>query len=344
MTPSCYASGDIEVTLGGARDSPLDSFYHKAANCRFEGNRYHTLAFRDFVLERLNAAVQVRGINCLGEHFSAAIPCNYRWSPHIRQRNLAVIYSFCDICGELGYDASTVSFLTLTVRHPRKLTYGAASAALKELRRGWQRVTREIRRAGVEYLAVIEPGETGGFPHYHVVLLGASEAFCEALITLWCRTVDALPVGQDYSVVRDIRQTGAYIAKYLTKTLDSDLDWKWLELCYRERLRTWSMTRRLRSRIAAKYHNPTAGLGILGEAQMSWQEHPDPLPRTGEACPSPEGVSPLPRPKAAEREARSQRRRRRSVPFSLSAARRRRRRGGSAAPAARMLLRGQVLI
>ena len=191
LTPSCYASGDIEVTLGDARDSPLDSFYHKAANCRFEGNRYHTLAFRDFVLERLNAAVQVRGIDCFGEHFSASIPCNYRWSPHIRRRNLAVIYSFCDICAELGYDASEVAFLTLTVRHPRKLTYGAASAALKELRRGWKRVTREIRRAGVEYLAVIEPGETGGFPHYHVVLLGASEAFCEALIGSWCKTVDA---------------------------------------------------------------------------------------------------------------------------------------------------------
>jgi len=111
---------------------PFDSFYHKAANRRFEGNRYHTLAFRDFVLERLNAAVQVRGIDCFGEHFSAAIPCNYRWSPHIRRRNLAVIYSFCDICAELGYDASEVAFLTLTVRHPRKLTYGAASAALRE--------------------------------------------------------------------------------------------------------------------------------------------------------------------------------------------------------------------
>ena len=287
LTPSCSAPDLIEVTLGGP-DSPLDSFYHKAANRRFEGNRYHTVAFRDFVMDRLNAAVQVRGIDCFGDHFSAGIPCNYRWSPHIRRRNLAVIYSFCEICSELGYDASTVSFLTLTVRHPTNLTYGAASAALGELRRGWARVTREIRRAGVEYLAVIEPGEVGGYPHYHVVLLGASEPFCEALIGSWCRTVDARPVGQNYSVVRDIRQTGAYIAKYLTKTLDSDLDWKWLELCYRERLRTWSMSRRIRSKIAAKYRNPLSGLCILGDAQMSWVENttcplrpPDSV-RTGE--------------------------------------------------------------
>lgn len=131
-------------------------------------------------------------------------------------------------------------------------------------------MSREIRRAGAEYLAVIEPGEVGGFPHYHVVLLGASEAFCEALIARWCKTVDALPVGQNYSVVRDIRQTGAYIAKYLTKTLDSGLDLKWLELCYRERVRTWSMTNRIRSKIAAKYRNPLTGLGLLGDAQMSW--------------------------------------------------------------------------
>lgn len=229
-------------------------------------------------MDRLNASVQVRGVDCFGEHYSASIPCNYRWSPHIRRRNIAVIYSFCEICSELGYDASTVSFLTLTVRHPTKLTYGAASAALQELRRGWARVTREIRRAGVEYLAVIEPGEVGGYPHYHVVLLGASEAFCEAFIARWCKTVDALPAGQDYSVVRDIRNTGAYIAKYLTKTLDSDINLKWLELCYRERVRTWSMTRRMRSLIAEKYKNPLAGLGTFGDSCMSWtaEEHLSP--------------------------------------------------------------------
>jgi hypothetical protein len=272
-TPSCYASGDIEVTLGeshGAQDSPLDSFYYKAANRRFEGDRFHTLAFRDFVMERLTAAVQVRGVDAFGVHYAAAIPCTYRWSPHMRKRNLAVIYSFCDIAADLGYDASEVAFLTLTVRHPTRLTYRAGRETLEALRGSWRRLTRELRRDNIEYLAVIEPGEQKGFPHYHVVLLGASESHCERYVAFWCRVADALPAGQDYSVVRDIRNTGAYIAKYLTKTLDSDLNLKWLELCYRERVRTWSMTRRMRSKIAAKYRNPLAGLGTFGDSCMSW--------------------------------------------------------------------------
>jgi hypothetical protein len=70
--------------------------------------------------------------------------------------------------------------------------------------------------------------------------------------------------------VQDIRNTGAYIAKYLSKTLDSDIDYRWLELCYRKRIRTWSMSREARAYIAAKYKNPLQGLGVFGDSCMSW--------------------------------------------------------------------------
>ena len=93
----------------------------------------------------------------------------------------------------------------------------------------------------------MEPGCLNGFAHYHLPVLGASEAVCEALITRWCNITGALPVGQDYSFVQDIRNTGAYIAKYLSKTLDSEIDYRWLELCYRKRIRTWSMSREARN-------------------------------------------------------------------------------------------------
>ena len=52
---------------------------HKSAKVVFEGDRYHTLAFREFVSDRLNASVRVRGVDAQGVPFSAAIPCNYRW-------------------------------------------------------------------------------------------------------------------------------------------------------------------------------------------------------------------------------------------------------------------------
>jgi len=256
-------------------DSSLDSFNYKSAKVVFEGDRYHPLQFRDFVSERVNASVRVRGIGPDGVAYRAAIPCTYRWSPHVRERNLAVIYSWVGYVTECGYDPSEVAFLTLTVRHPSRHTYPAAARCVDDLRRGWSLLSREFRRRDLEYLRVIEPGGKNGFAHYHLPVVGASEDVCEALITRWCNITGALPVGQEYSFVRDIRQTGAYIAKYLTKTLDSELDYKWLELCYRKRIRTFSMSREARRYIAAKYKNPLRGLGVFGDSCMSWALAPD---------------------------------------------------------------------
>ena len=255
---------------------PLSLSNHKSAKVVFEGDRYHSLAFREFVSDRMNASVRVRGVDAQGVPFSAAVPCNYRWMDHVRQRDLATIYSWVDyVTEERGYDASEVGFLTLTVRHPRKHTYRAASQCVDDLRRAWSLISREFRRCDLEYLRVIEPGSKNGFAHYHLPVVGASEAVCERLVARWCQVADALPVGQEYSFVRDIRQTGAYISKYLSKTLDSELDYRWLELCYRKRIRTFSMSRDARAYIAAKYRKPLRGLGTFGAAEMSWALAPD---------------------------------------------------------------------
>ena len=253
-----------------APGTSLDSFYHKSGKLKFQGDRYHPLQFREFVSERVNASVRVRGIGPDGAAYRAVIPCTYRWSPHMRKRNLAVIYSFVDYVTERGYDSSEVAFLTLTVRHPSRHTYPAAAACVDDLRRGWSLLSRDFRYQGLEYLCVMEPGSLNGFAHYHLPVLGASEAVCEALVTRWCNITGALPVGQDYSFVQDIRNTGAYIAKYLSKTLESDIDYRWFELCYRKRIRTWSMSREARKYISEKYHNPLSGLGVFGDSCMSW--------------------------------------------------------------------------
>jgi len=260
-----------------AREPPLSLSNHKSGKPTFEGDRYHSLAFREFVSDRLNASVRVRGVGVQGVPFSAAVPCNYRWMDHVRQRDLATIYSWVDyVTEERGYDASEVAFLTLTVRHPRKHTYRAASQCVDDLRRAWSLISRDFRELHLEYLRVIEPGGANGFAHYHLPVVGASEAVCERLIGRWCKVADALPVGQSYSFVRDIRQTGAYISKYLSKTLDSELNYRWLELCYRKRIRTFSMSRDARAYIAAKYRQPLRGLGTLGAAEMSWALVPPP--------------------------------------------------------------------
>jgi hypothetical protein len=274
-SPGVAVVGTGEGSPRPAPDSSLDSFNYKSAKVVFKGDRYHPLQFRDFVFERVNASVRVRGIGPDGAAYRAVIPCTYRWSPHMRKRNLAVIYSFVDYVTERGYDASEVAFLTLTVRHPSRHTYRAASQCVDDLRRGWSLLSREFRRYDLEYLCVMEPGSENGFAHYHLAVLGASEAVCERLIDRWCSITGALPVGQDYSLVKDIRNTGAYIAKYLSKTLDSELDYRWLELCYRKRIRTWSMSREARKYIAEKYRNPLQGLGVFGDSCMSWALAPD---------------------------------------------------------------------
>ena len=261
----------------GPGNRPLSLSNHKSRKPVFEGDRYHTLAFREFVSDRLNASVRVRGVDPQGVPFSAVIPCNYRWMDHIRQRDLATIYSWVDyVTEERGYDPSEVAFLSLTVRHPRKHTYRAASQCVDDLRRAWSLISHDFRQRDLEYLRVIEPGSKNGFAHYHLPVVGASEAVCERLVARWCKVADALPVGQEYSFVRDIKKTGAYISKYLSKTLDSELDYRWLELCYRKRIRTFSMSRDARAYIAAKYRKPLSGLGTLGAAEMSWTLVPPP--------------------------------------------------------------------
>ena len=88
----------------------------------------------------------------------------------MRKRNLAVIYSFVDYVTEREYDPSEVAFLTLTVRHPSRHTYRAASQCVDDLRRGWSLLSREFRRHSLEYLCVMEPGSVNGFAHYHLTL------------------------------------------------------------------------------------------------------------------------------------------------------------------------------
>ena len=272
----------------GPGNLPLSLSNHKSRKPVFEGDRYHSLAFREFVSDRLNASVRVRGVDPQGVPFSAAIPCNYRWMDHIRQRDLATIYSWVDyVTEERGYDPSEVAFLSLTVRHPRKHTYRAASQCVDDLRRAWSLISHDFRQRDLEYLRVIEPGGENGFAHYHLPVVGASEAVCERLIGRWCKVADALPVGQSFSFVRDIKKTGAYISKYLSKTLDSELDYRWLELCYRKRIRTFSMSRDARAYIAAKYRKPLQGLGVFGDSCMSWALAPvdDQAPRAeGPVC------------------------------------------------------------
>jgi hypothetical protein len=191
----------------------------------------------------------------------------------MRSRTLAMIYGFVDYVRDAGFDASEVAFLTLTVPHPRRHTYPGVSACLSDLRSGWSGVSRYFRRYGLEYLRFTEQGAKNGYPHYHLPIVGASEEQLKKLVVRWCSLTGARTDIQKYTVSRDINNLGAYIAKYVSKSLDGPLDLRWMELCYRERVRTVSMSRAARSWISARYSqnsDPFLGLAVYGEPVMSW--------------------------------------------------------------------------
>lgn len=261
------------ATAGGdeAKDTTLDysnisrTFRgSKNRHPRFSGDCWHTVAFRDFAFAYLHARYNYLGIDVAGDiHMSSGslIP---RWSEERQKRSFAQIYSWA----ESLENASDLHFVTLTAWHPTSGTYASHRDTLQYLRDAWGIVSRQLRRWDLRYLRVIEPGELRGYPHIHLVLVGASDAACEALVRSWCRALNnrgnpALPAAQDWQRVDDVARVGAYVSKYLQKTVNpakTAAYWRWMELCYRERLRVFAMDARSADYIRRKYPRQSGAL------------------------------------------------------------------------------------
>lgn len=204
-----------------------------------------------------------------------------RWSDARRRRNLALIYSFSESLFPVPAPRWGGWFCTLTVHHPRKHSYEAQKRVIEVLRAAWEPLAAFLRRvAGIRYMRVLEAGEENGFCHIHMVIF-APELESEKIQRIpekWvkiCRKIGngAEICGQNIQRIdseSEIRNVGAYIAKYLTKTLEIGKEaenteyWRWIEICYRMRIRTVSMDATSRKYIRRKY----AGIevsGVFGE-------------------------------------------------------------------------------
>lgn len=254
---------------------------------RFSESRYYG---RQFIKWARNAELMMygyTGVDAFGGIVHRQGNLSYRWSQDRLRYNLALIYSFSESL-PTGWD---IWFLTLTVRHPAFHTYTGQVRAINDLRAAWGLYRQYLR--GYRYLRVFEAGEKNGYAHIHMVLVAPqSEAMrVQALPQKWvisCHKIgnDALVDAQNLQLCENVRNVGAYLAKYLSKTLqvataasDDYMLWRWIEVCYRMELRCVSMDAISRRYIDVKYEAANCKLkGVAGAWMMLDPSEPEPEP------------------------------------------------------------------
>jgi Bacteriophage replication gene A protein (GPA). len=214
------------------------------------------------------------------------------------RRSLANIYTFAEGLEEVAglgisknsegkISVAKAHFVTLTVQHGRNGTYPDMMKTVNMLRDCWSSVRKRVNRAGWKYLRVMEPGEQNGYPHYHMIVVGASDEGIEEFVKAWVSAANRLGnparmVAQEYGLVEDIHNVGAYVSKYVSKSFKPGADedhadnenwWRWMELCYREGIRTYAMDAQSRAFVARKY--PDKLLSGVGEIDFGQYLDPD---------------------------------------------------------------------
>lgn len=244
-----------------------------------QGERWHRFEIAEILRRQERMRIRALCVDAEGDPFTTTKSAVCRFTIEGRRRTTARIYSFIDYLKMKGYDTTEMHFVTLTTRHDTTGSYRSHKETLNNLRWGWQLLRqhlakqRKTRNVPIEYLKVIEPGELRGYPHLHIIIAGGSDALCERLIGIWVDTYNlGVRDGQEWSVVRDIEHAGAYLRKYLIKAYEDDNPnrMKWAELCYRERIRTFSMSGPASRWIADKYRDPLKGLSMMGEKQIDY--------------------------------------------------------------------------
>ena len=266
-------------------------------------DRWHTLEFREFAQKVLKAKFYYVGVSDLAgveiPGFETGFENDYfkkmeggfspRWSDFHKEKSWARIYRFSESCfmedgcsmDEFGHvSASEIHMITLTVRHPVTGSYVSHKNTVDSLRASWSLVRRwvnsKVRSSGWRYLRVMEPGEIHHYPHYHMVVIGASMEEMEELKKRWlaaCHKIGnkASEKGQDIQVARDIKNVGAYLLKYIGKQYkqDDETYWQWMELCYREHIRVYAMDKKSSAYIKRVYHKIKFG-SVPGETLIDF--------------------------------------------------------------------------
>lgn len=239
--------------------------------------RYYGVRFARWALNAELARFAYTGVDALGDIRLCTGQMIYRWSDAYRRYSLSLVYSFAESLPQ-SWD---IWFLTLTVRHPTRHTYVGQCRAIDDLRASWALFRQNIR--DFRYLRVYEAGESNGYAHIHMILASSpSQALeVEKLPEKWiekCRKIgnNADILGQNIQKCDDVHNVGAYISKYLSKTLETASSaenstyWRWIEVCYRLRLRCVAMDAVSRQYVKVKY----ARAELCGSVFGAWMRMP----------------------------------------------------------------------
>jgi len=227
-----------------------------------DDERWHTLQFREFANNSLHSGWNYLGVDCMGEVTVNQGNFKPRWSREYMRRSMARIYKFAEACSVVSgasvddtmhVGVPSAQFITLTVQHAVTGSYRSMKKTVENLRSAWEGVTRWVNRRGWHYLRVMEPGEENHYPHFHMVVVGATDEDVEEFKKKWVKSCERRNIrvsskAQNSERVDDIHNVGAYITKYMSKSFGEDNDspdnewwWKWMELCYREHIRVYAM-------------------------------------------------------------------------------------------------------
>lgn len=287
----CDALDSLRISL----QKPCEGKKQHHSKTRFSPDRWHTLEFSEWAERAESARYLYTGVDIFGDVKVASGPLLGRWSAEYRRRMLAVVYSWAESATQQG---DTIHLVTLTAKHGRSGSKPDMMATVDKLRQAWRGILYTLSRSGCRYLRVIEPGEVRGYPHIHLVLSGVSDGFCEALVQRWLSACPgALRAGQDWQRCEDVQRVGAYVCKYLGKSLEYTPTrdfWRWQELCYSCRLRTVAMDAESRRYIRDKYAAAAAKTprAICGTTEIRYYSEPGDQETPANPCEGVAGVYP----------------------------------------------------
>jgi hypothetical protein len=272
VRPSGPRTGDRGTAHPGGVSSSLDSFRIKVT----DEPRWHPFQMREILRMQSRLRIRGLGLDAEGEPYVVNKGAICRYSDEGVMRSKARLYSFIDYLRAEGRDVTALWFLTLTTAHSTSGSYLSMASTIDTLRGGWGGVRKILHKRDIEYLRIIEPGEKKGYPHYHIILSGASQGDIDSIIHIWCNKYHlGVPEAQKGVLVEDIEYAGSYIWKYVSKNIEGEMTpqlVRWAELCYRKDVRVFGMTKRASQWIAAKYRDPIKGLGTAGPVEVMYED------------------------------------------------------------------------
>lgn len=148
--------------------------------------------------------------------------CNHRWCPACARSRGFHVREWIKQAVQKGTEKSW-KFLTLTYKHDRKPLVEQLANLKESFRRLRQRKAWKARITGGMAIIEIKRNHTTGQWHPHIHIVARGKYFPQKLLsTEWLNATKHSKI-VDIKQIKDAEGAGEYLAKYLTKPIDSSL-------------------------------------------------------------------------------------------------------------------------